>query len=229
MSVNRWIHVIAAAAVLAATGIFVPHALAQASGQSPAAAPHWFVGLGGASMNPLHGDNEPEGDVLLASFGFTDNRRVRIESEVTRRARSTTYVNENVFLYGGPNGVHGHADRIDVGRETTDWTAGVNLIFRTGGRIVSLFGGPGVVLHWEQLREFRTVTNCTAPIPSAGAECGVFDNQSSSQGAGLQGIGGVDVAVHRRLTAFVAARGEYRKGLAMGGIGIMAGVRVGVR
>lgn len=218
-----------AVAVLAATGLTAPHAFAQTSAQPPATALHWFVGLGGASMNPLHGDDEPEGGVVLASFGFTDNRRVRIEAEVTRRARSTAYVDEDVFLYGGPNGIHGHADRVNGGRETTDWTVGVNLIGRTGGRVVSLFGGPGVVLHSEQLREFRTVTNCIPPIPSSGAECGVFDNKSSSHGAGLQLIGGVDVAVHRRVTAFVAGRGEYRRGLAMGGIGIMAGVRVGVR
>ena len=142
MRFTRTIRVVAVAVVLTAAAISVPEALAQTSPRPGSATPQWFVSLGGAAMTPLHGDNEPEGGVVLAAIGFTDHRRVRVEAEVTRRARSASYTDNDVFLYGGLTGVHGRAGRITRGRETTDWTVGVNLIGRTGQGVVSLFGVP---------------------------------------------------------------------------------------
>lgn len=223
----RCIHLAAALAVLAVTGATAPGAFAQAP---PAAeAGRWFVSLGAARMDPLHGDDDPEGGVLLGSIGVAASRRVRIEAEVTRRSHSTLYVDHDVFLYGGPNGIHGRIDRTESGRETTDWTAGVSLIGRTGGRVVALFGGAGVMLNREQARHYRTVTGCTLPVPGSGAECMTFDRRSTTLGAGLLLVTGVDVALHRRVSAFVAGRGELRQGLAMGSAGVMAGITVAVR
>ena len=224
----RFIHFLTALVVLVAAGVRAPRAFAQTS--PPAAeAPRWFVSLGAARMDPLHGDDYPEGGVLLGSIGVAASRRVRIEAEVTRRSHSTTYVDHDVFLYGGPNGTHGRIGRTESGRETTDWTAGVNLIGRTGWRVVSLFGGAGVMLNREQLRRFRTVTDCTLPVPNSGAECMTFDERSTTLGAGLQLTAGVDVALHPRVSAFVAGRGELRQGLAMGSVGVMGGISVAVR
>jgi opacity protein-like surface antigen len=211
--------------VTVVAGVIVPAAAAQ----TPAPAGQWFIGAGGAWMNPLHGDDYDEGPVALVNFGFTDNRRVRIEGEITRRSHLDRYVEENKFLYGGPTGIHGRADRTESGRETTDWTAGVNLLGRTGWRRLSLFAGPGVVLHRKALRKYRTVTGCTAPMPSNGAECREFDDQAAEHGFGLQLMAGADLALHRNVTAWVAGRGEYRNGLAMGGFGVAGGVRVAVR
>ena len=42
-------------------------------------------------------------------------------------------------------------------------------------------------------------------------------------------MAGLDVTLHRRVTLFVAGRGEYRRDLSMGGVGVMAGARIGVR
>lgn len=224
----RCIHFAAALTVLALTGATAPGAFAQTS-PPVTEAPRWFVSLGAARMDPLHGDDYPEGGVLLGSIGVAASSHVRIEAEVTRRSHSTLYVDHDVFLYGGPNGIHGRIDRTESGRETTDWTAGVNLIGRTGWRAVSLFGGAGVMLNRERLRQYRTVTGCTLPIPSSGGECMTHDSQSTTLGAGLQLMTGVDVALHRRVSAFVAARGELRQGLAMGSAGVMAGITVAVR
>ena len=223
----RCTHFAAALAVLAATGAAAPNAFAQST---PAAeAPRWFVSFGAARMDPLHGDDYPEGPVILGSIGVAASRRVRIEAEVTRRAHSTVYVDHDVFLYGGPNGTHGRIGLTESGRETTDWTAGVNLVGRTGWRVVSLLGGAGVMLNREQKRQYRTVTNCTLPIPSSGGECLTHDMQSTTLGAGLQLMTGVDVTLHRRVSAFVAGRGELRQGLAMGSVGVVGGITVAVR
>lgn len=222
----RSVHFIAVCAALAVTVVPAPKAFAQTS-LPPGDPLRWVVSLGAARMDPLHGDDYPEGPVVLGSIGAA-SRRVRIEAEVTRRAHSTVYVDPDVFLYGGPNGIHGRIDRTESGRETTDWTAGVNLIGRTGGRIVSLFGGVGVVLNREQLRQYRTVTGCTLPIPSSGSECMTFDRRTTTLGAGLQLMTGVDVTLHRRVSAFVGGRGEIRQGLAMGSVGVVGGVRVAV-
>ena len=204
-------------------------AFAQTPAPPSAPRSQWFVGLGGGPMYPLHGDDYDEGPVALVSFGFTDNRRVRIEGELTRRSHLNTYTSENVLLFDGPTGIPGHADRTDSGRETTDWTVGINLIGRTGWRRVSLFGGPGAVFHRKELRQYRTVTNCTPAIPSSGQECRDFDTRSARHGGGLQLMAGVDVHLHSRVTAYVAGRAEYRHGLAMGGVGVVGGVRVAIR
>ena len=224
---TRCIHFAAALAVLAATGATAPGAFAQTP---PAAeAGRWFVSLGAARMDPLHGDDNPEGGVLLGSIGVAASRRVRLEAEVTRRSHSYRYVEHDVRLWGGNNGIHGRIDRTESGYETTDWTVGVNLIGRTGGRVVSLFGGGGLMLNREQARLYRTVTNCTPPIPSSGYECRAYDQRSTTLGAGLLLVTGVDVTLFRRVSAFVAGRGELRQGLAMGSAGVMGGVMVAVR
>jgi hypothetical protein len=216
----------AAIVVTIIAGAAAPAALAQTSA---APAGRWFIGAGGGLMNPLHGDDEPEGRVALVTFGVSGTYRVRIEGELTRRSHAERYVETDVFLYGGTTGIHGHADRTERVRHTTDWTAGVNLIGRTGGRRVSLYGGPGVVFHREDLHHSRTVTNCTPPIPSNGGECREFDDRTAEHGGGLQLMAGVDVALHSRVTAFLAGRAEYRRGLAMGGVGGVAGIRIGLR
>lgn len=224
----RCIHFAAALAVLAANGATAPRAFAQTS--PPATeAPRWFVSVGAARMNPLHGDDDPEGGVFLGSFGIAASPRVRLEAEVTRRAHTNVYVDHDVFLYGGPNGTHGRIDRTERGSETTDWTAGVNLIGRTGWRAVSLFAGAGVMLNREHARRYRTVTNCIPPVPSSGAQCMTFDERTTTLGAGLQLNAGVEVTLHRRVSAFVAGRGELRQGLAMGSAGVVGGLSVAVR
>ncbi len=180
-------------------------------------------------MHPLHGDDEDEGPVVFGAIGYRLTRHLRAEGEITWRTATRSFVQTDVFLYGGSTGIHGRADRTELGFETTDWTAGGNLIATTGGRTIAAYGGPGLVWHREDDRRYRTVTNCTPPIPSNGFECGEFDNTTAKSGAGLQLIAGVDLHVHRRFTLFVAGRAEYRRGLAMGGVGVMAGARVGLR
>lgn len=190
-------------------------------------APRWTVGLAGAWMTPLHGDEGDGGPVYIGSLGYRVSRHIRAEAELTRRNATRRYTDENVFIYGGQTGIHGHADRTELGFDDTDWTMGVNLLATTGGRYVSLYGGPGVVLHRQVDRKYRTVTNCTPPIPSNGFECHEFDESESSYGGGLQPIAGVEVHPIRNVTLFVAGRAEYRRDLSMGGVGAMGGLRVG--
>lgn len=212
---------------IAAT-VCVPSAFAQTPAPPATDASQWFIGAAGALMNPLHGDNETEGRVVLGTFGLDVRRGFRIEAEVTRRAHSSAFIQNDVFLYGGPTGVHGRADRTVLGHETTDWTVGVNALGRAGWQAVSFFAGPGLVFHREDSRRYRTVTNCTPPIPRSGFECDEFDNKTSESGAGLQLLAGVDLRLHKRVTLFAAGRGELRRDLAMGSVGVMAGVRVAI-
>lgn len=204
-------------------------AFAQSSTVPAVEAPRLTLAVGGASMHPLHGDNEDEGPVVFVAVGYRLTRHLRVEGEVTRRTATRSYVDTDVFLYGGPTGIHGRADRTELGFETTDWTAGANVIATTGGPTVALYGGPGVVWNREDDHRYRTVTGCTPPRPSNTFECGEFDTTTTRAGAGLQLIAGVDLNVYRRFTLFVAGRAEYRRGLAMGAAGVMAGARIGVR
>lgn len=180
-------------------------------------------------MHPLHGDDEDEGPVVFGAVGYRMTRHLRVDGEITWRTATRSFVTTNVFLYGGPTGIHGRADRTELGFQTTDWTVGVNLIGTTGGRTVAVYGGPGVVLNREDDRRYRTVTRCTPPIPSNTFECAEFDTTTAKTGAGLQFMAGVDLNLHRRFTVFVAGRAEYRRGLSMGGVGVMAGARIGLR
>lgn len=207
-------------------GLVMP-GVARAQAPAVAETPRWTVGLAGAWMTPLHGDEKPGGPVYIGSLGYRVSRHVRAEAELTWRKTTRKYTEENVFLYGGPTGIHGHADRTELGFDDTDWTMGVNVLGSTAGKYVSLFGGPGVVVHRQVDRRYRTVTNCTPPIPGNGFECGEFDESESSYGGGLQLIAGVEVHPHRNLTVFAAARGEYRRDLSMGGVGAMGGLRFG--
>ena len=197
--------------------------------QAPAVVdtPRWTVALGGAWMEPLHGDEKPGGPVYIGSLGYRLNKHLRAEGEVTWRNVTSKHVQHNVFLYGGQTGIHGRADRTELGQDNTDWTAGVNLLATTGGKYISVFGGPGVVLHRETDRRYRTVTNCTPPIPSNTYECFEFDNSESTYGGGLQLIAGLEVHPHRNVTVFAAGRAEYRRDLSMGGVGAMGGLRIG--
>lgn len=215
--------------VFIAATVCVPSAFAQTPAPPATDASQWFIGAAGALMNPLHGDNETEGRVVLGTFGLDVRRRFRIEAEVTRRAHSSAFIQNDVFLYGGPTGVHGRADQTVLGRETRDWTVGVNALGRAGWHTVSFFAGPGLVYHRADTRLYRTVTNCTPPIPRSGFECDEFDDRSSVSGTGLQLLAGVDLRLHSRVTAFVAGRAEIREDLAMGSVGVMAGVRVVIR
>lgn len=212
--------------VMIGIGLLTP-AVTFAQALAAPEAPRWSVSLAGAWMTPLHGDEKPGGPVYIGSVGYRLGRHVRAEAELTWRNTTRKYTEANVFLYGGPTGIHGRADRTELGFDDTDWTMGVNLLGTTGGRYVSLFGGPGVVVHRQVDRRYRTVTNCTPPIPSNGFECGEFDESESSYGGGLQLLAGVEVHPHRNVTVFAAARGEYRRDPSMGGIGAMGGLRFG--
>ena len=212
--------------VMLGIGLITP---VVAFAQAPAVVetPRWTVALGGAWMTPVHGDEGDEGPVYLGAVGYRVNRHLRAEAELTWRNATIRYVEHNVFLYGGPTGVPGHADRTELGQDNTDWTAGVNLLGTTGGKYISVFGGPGVVLHRQTDRRYRTVTNCVPPTPSNGFECREFDDSESNFGGGLQLIAGVEVHPHRRVTVFAAGRAEYRRDLSMGGVGVMGGLRLG--
>ncbi len=180
-------------------------------------------------MNPLHGDDEDEGPVVFGAVGYRMTRHLRIEGEFTRRATTRSFVTTDVFLFGGQTGIHGRADKSELGFDTTDVTVGVNLIATTGGRMLAVYAGPGLVWHRERERRYRRVTNCTPPQPATGFECAEFDDTTVKSGAGLQVIAGLDLHVHRRFTMFVAGRAAYPRGLTYGGVGVMAGARIGLR
>ena len=177
-------------------------------------------------MDPIHADEYSEGPVVVAALGRTVSRHLRVEAEVTWRNHTRTFVRNDVFLYPGPTGIPGSAARTELGNETTDITAGFNLLGTARWGRLSAFAGPGVVLHREDDRTYYKVTSCTPPIPSGGFECVEYDNTRTDYGPGLQLLAGVDVQLHRRVAVFAAGRAEYRRDLAMGSVGVMGGVRM---
>jgi hypothetical protein len=185
--------------------------------------------LGATSANPIHGDDYDEGVPVIGSVAVAITRRLSVEGEVTWRSASRIFVTENVFLYGGPTGVNGRADRFVGGEETGDLTVGLNVVFRTKPRLVRVFVGGGPMFHRERFRRYRTVTNCTPPIPSSGFECAAFDDRTTMDDFGLQGLAGVDVRVHPRVSGYAQLRYEMRPDLGMGTIGVGGGIRLALR
>jgi hypothetical protein len=213
--------------VVVGIGLMTPGMVFAQTASPTAETPRWTVAVGGAWMDPLHADEYEEGPVVMGAVGYALHRNLRVEGEVTWRTHTRTFVRNDVFLYGGPTGIHGRADRTELGNQTTDWTAGINLLGTARWRMLSVFAGPGVVLHREDDRTYYTVTNCTPPIPSNGFECGGYDKTTTDYGPGLQLMAGLDLNVHRRVTLYAAGRAEYRRDLSMGGVGAMGGLRVG--
>jgi hypothetical protein len=207
-------------------------AMTATAASAQGTAPRLVASFGAGSMDPIHADEYREGPVLIGSLGFAATRRWHVEAEVTRRAHARAETQDNIVLpYTGATGVPGRADRQVFGTETSDWTAGVNLIARTAPRMVSLFGGGGAVLHQEHERAYRTLTNCTPPSPSGpfNASCLEFDRRSVKTDAGLQGLAGADIRLAPRLQAYVAVRYEIRPDLGMGSFGFAGGVRFAIR
>lgn len=198
--------------------------------QAPATrSPRIVLSLGAASANPIHGDDYDEGTPVIGSLAVALTPRLSAEAEITWRSASRVHVTEDVFLYGGPAGIPGRADRSVFGEETGDLTAGLNVLFRTKPRLVGVFAGGGAMFHRERFRQYRTVTNCTPPIPSSGFECAAFDDRTATGDFGLQGMAGVDVRVHPRVLGYAQVRYEMRPDLGMGTIGVGGGVRVVLR
>lgn len=191
--------------------------------------PRWTVALGAAWMDPLHADEYPEGQVVMGAIGYALHRNLRVEGEFTWRNHTRTFVRNDVFLYPGPTGIPGSAARTELGNETTDITAGINILGAARWGRVSAFAGPGLVLHRADDRTYYKVTSCTPPIPSGGFECVEYDNTRTDYGPGLQLLAGLDVHLHRRVAVYAAGRAEYRRDLAMGSVGLMAGFRIGVK
>lgn len=185
--------------------------------------------LGGAAIDPLHGDDYGEGPVLIGAISVALVPPLHVEFEFTRRSTERNYVTDKAFFYAGPTGIPGHADRTIFGTATTDWTGAVNVIGRSRSRLITAFGGGGLLLHTEHRREYHRVVNCTPPIPANGFECTPFDDVSKASSFGLQALGGVDIRITNRVAGFAGARYEIRKGLSLGGFGVTAGVRVTLR
>jgi hypothetical protein len=87
------------------------------------------------------------------------------------------------------------------------------------------------MFHTEAKNQLRTLTNCTNPghVSPAFVDCNGFDLHGSSQGAGLQGLAGVDVRLTSRLLAYGGIRYEFRHDLGYGTFGATGGVRVALR
>jgi outer membrane protein with beta-barrel domain len=219
--------------LVVALGILaVPAATAAAQG-TVAPAPRLSLSVGAAAMEPLHGDDYPEGPAFIGALGFAATPRVGLELELTRRSYTRETARNNVVLpYSGATGVPGRADRETTGRETSDWTAGVNLVGRTPPHLVTVYVGAGAGLHSKDQRNYRNVTNCTPPSGPAGPQggpCTDRDVRSRTTNASGQVMAGADVTLARRWQLFAGARYELRQDLGMGSFGFGGGVRVGLR
>ncbi|MEO8075084.1 MAG: TonB-dependent receptor [Acidobacteriota bacterium] len=215
---------------VALAAIIAPVAAAQSTATP---APRLILSVGGVAMEPVHGDDYPEGPAVTGSLGFAATPRLGVEFEVTRRSSGRTSTrNDAVLPYSGATGVPGRADRETIGRETSDWTAGVNLVGRTPPHLVTVYVGGGAGLHRKDLRNYRSVTNCTPPRGPAGpqaASCMERDERSQTTNASAQVMAGADVTLTHRWRLFAGVRYEMRQDLGMGSFGVGGGVRVGIR
>jgi hypothetical protein len=188
--------------------------------------------IGFAKMDPIHGDDDPEGPVTLGSLGIRTGHHAWVEFEVTRRSFSKESIGENVIIpiiVTPVAGTVGHADRQVFSQGTTDWTTSVNLVARGNGRIAPV-GGGGLVIGRELFRQSLTFTNCVPPsVDPQHLSCRDFSRRETSVNVGFQGFGGVEIAVTPRVQGFATVRYEGRRDLGMGTFGVTGGVRVTLR
>lgn len=217
-------------AVWTVAGVLVFAAIAarDARAQTPA---RLVASVSAGSLTPVHGDDHPEGPIVLGSIGWRLGSRVWIESEITRRAYRRVDESHDVILpitVTPIAGTTGHADRAAFTRRTTDWTGGVNVVRRMGTERLAAFAGGGAGLHHKSLRETLEYTNCVPPSASPAA-CQPFDQGASTVNLELHGIAGVEVSVAPRLSLFGAVRYEARPDLGLGAFGFTVGVRIPLR
>ena len=202
----------------------------DARAQTP---PRLVASVSAGSLTPIHGDDHPEGPIVLGSIGWRLGSRVRIEGEITRRAYRRLDESRDVILpitVTPIAGTTGHADRTAFTRRTTDWTGGVSVVRRMGTERIAAFAGGGAGVHHKSLRETLEYTNCIPPSASpAATACQPYALASSTVNLELHGIAGVDVAVASRLSMFGAVRYEARPDLGMGAFGFTGGVRIPLR
>jgi hypothetical protein len=113
-------------------------------------------------------------------------------------------------------GFHESGGMLFESRQTTATIAETNLLFRAGRRRVSGFAGGGAGVHVLQSVFSR-------PVDSAGTPTGGSGLEATDVDLGLQALGGVDVHLTRRLTAFLSVRGEAAPDP---NVGMQAGARV---
>ncbi len=213
-----------------AIAVFIHAAGTCAMGQTPAGATAVLTASGGfGSMAPLYGDDDREGVPVFGSLARRLGGASWLEGEVTRRTYTRISDMRDVILpitVTPIAGTTGHADRLLSTHSTTDWTAGVNLVGRTRGR-VAFFGGGGLMLHHQQLTYTIELTNCTPPSASpSGTGCQPYNLRDSKFDVGAQGFAGGEAYVAPRMRAFAAVRYEMRPDLGFGTFGFVAGARI---
>jgi hypothetical protein len=107
----------------------------------------------------------------------------------------------------------------EIGRHDVT-SAGANLLFRAGMGRVTGFAGGGGGAHFVHERFERPVDPRTG-VPAGEAVVTAFRIRP-----GLQGVGGVDVMVARRVQAFASLRAEIKPAM---NLGMTGGVRVVIR
>jgi len=146
----------------------------------------WKIGFGDYGLNSY-----PAFDwVANVRFGLTTH--LALEAEVGRWTKS------EVSEYGSPDN---WLDRYEFSQ--ADWHAGINIVGRVPGRVVSFFGGggPGV---WSVAEEFTSRVSGPSVGPQGRSDHWEYQDTKY----GVQGVVGLDVNITKRLQVFGVGRME---------------------
>jgi hypothetical protein len=167
-------------------------------------------------------EDYPRGSMKwLGSVRFGLTPHLAIEAEAGRWSLSDyqDYVNDYSW-YGGFTATLGTVRRT-WSSELEQWQAGVSLVGRSTGRHVSVFGGGGIGVWFEQSRLTGSEQRLGVPSPVTN-----YEDHWSRTAIGTQGFFGVDVALGRRIALFGEGRLELVPTLDTTLFSAYAGVRV---
>jgi len=199
---------------------------ATAAAAQPATSDRLTVAFGVGVADPFHADFEFTAFTWAAAVRKGVFRHLAIEGRVTDWTHTSNVLLLNQPL-SGPTGILGSVGRITARTRRDSWSMGVNaLATGTTGRLtLSAGGGGGVMLVHRRFTQ--TGEECTAAVLQA---CETFVSTFGSASMLVQGVGGADLTLTRRLRAF----GEFRLAFPLsdpgsGDASLVAGMRFVVR
>jgi hypothetical protein len=172
-----------------------------AAGTASAAAqsvdgPTLTIGGGGGMAFPLHGDLQFDAPTWQVSTRLHVAEYAWIEAAYAEWRHSTAEVRSNQPITG-PNGPLGRIDRITQQTRWTNRTLGLNAVVgaRPGNLALWAGGGPGYMDLGSRFRQ--TETGCQGNVT-----CTDFERSHNAGVFTVQGTGGIDVTVTRRIVVY---------------------------
>lgn len=180
------------------TALFLFLACAPAASAQGLEPPSVALSAGAGMAFPLHGDfdfNAPEWQLAIRA---AVSPHLVLEGFFDQWRHTDEEVRLGITLLG-PDGVIGHAGRLEQRTEFTTRTVGFNALARGSLDRARFTGGGGIGYLTFHRRFTATVSDCESSVPTA---CQDTENTFSNGAFSVQGVAGVDVFVTSRVAAF---------------------------